>query len=91
MIRGLLCWKDNMIMFSTMCSMKHETLYCGTVLYGKLNVWQTVDTLTSLHLSTQISLMDNPKYSERMPLEIRLDKLSKMSSLTIIAFGNQKL
>jgi len=37
------------------------------------------------------ALISAPKYSASMPLESRLDKIAKMSSLTIVAFGNQKL
>jgi len=37
------------------------------------------------------ALISAPKYSASMPLESRLDKIAKMSSLAIIAFGNQKL
>jgi hypothetical protein len=52
---------------------------------------KTVDLLNSLHNSDRISTLGSPKYLKLVPLESRLDKLSKMSSWTFITFVNQKL
>ena len=79
-----------MIRFLTMCSMKHKTLYSGTVLHEKLKVRQTIDLLTSLESFDDNILLESLNDVRFPGLESRLNKLSNEYSWALISSRNQK-